>query len=176
MKPNKFFFPHSYIWWISFFLLSERPFCFRNNIQIWLERRVFDLFLCLKMHMKAEVTYFKNLKKQLGYKRLQLCSWKKYFSKIWKGAQQGYFCRNFKLAQRDRFLMFLYAWKCAKKLRCSILIISKIIGAQALTNVFLKKNNFQKKQFSKKHFEKYFFSRAHLQALKPHCFYDMIKI
>ena len=34
----------------------------------------------------------------------------------------------------------------------------------------------EKKQFSKKHFEKYFFSRAHLQALELHSFYDIIKI
>ena len=66
--------------------------CFRNNIQIWLEKRVFDVLLCLKMRLKAEVIYFENLKNKLGYKRLQLCSWKKYFSKIWKDAWQGYFC------------------------------------------------------------------------------------
>ena len=54
--------------------------------------------------------------------------------------------------------------------------VKKNWGTQALTNVFLKKNNLKKKQFSKKHFEKYFFSRAHLQALEPHFFYDITKI
>ena len=133
--------------------------CFRNNIQIWLEKRVFDFLLCLKMCLKAEVNYFENLKKKLGYKRLQLCSWKKYFSKIWKGAQQGYFCRNFKLAYRGKFLIFFNAWKCARKLKCSILIMSKKIGIQALTNVFLKKTIFKKDFFF---FFKIFFFQEHI--------------
>ena len=137
----------------------------RNNIQIWLEKRDFDFLLCLKIHLKAEVTYFENLKKNLGYKRLQLCSWKKYFSKIWKTAQQSYFCRNFKLAYRRKFLIFFNAWKCARKLKCSNCIMSKKIGIQALTNVFLKKNNFQKKLFSKY----FFFKSTFASACTPFC-------
>ena len=149
--------------------------CFCNNIQIWLERRVFDFLLCLKMRLKAEVIYFENLKKKLGYKRLQLCSWKKYFSKIWKGAQQGYFCRNFKLAYRDKFLIFLYTWNAHCKLKCSILIMSKKNWDASAYKCVLEKKQFSKKTFFKKKISKYFFSRAHLQALVPHFFMTLSK-
>ena len=137
--------------------------------------KCFWFFLCLKMHMKAEVTYFENLKKKLGYKRLQLCSWKKYFSKIWKGAQQGYFCRNFKLAYRRKFLIFFNAWKCARKLKCSNCIMSKKIGIQALTNVFLKKKTICKTTFFKFFFKIFFLKSTFASACAPF-FHYIIKI
>ena len=105
-------------------------------------------------------------KKKLGYKRLQLCSWKKYFSKIWKGIQPGYFCRNFQLAYRGKFLIFFNTWKCARKLKSSILIMSKKLVYKRLqmSNVFLKKKLPIMQKFGphvkmkEKHFFSMFFS------------------
>ena len=135
----------------------------------------FWFFLCLKMHMKDDVTFFENLKKKLGYKRLQLCSWKKYFSKIWKGAQQGYFCRNFKLAYRGKFLIFFNAWRCARKLKCSIFIMLKNNWYTSAYKCVLEKKQFSKKYFFKKIVSKYFFKSTFASACAPF-FYAIIKI
>ena len=127
----------------------------------------FWFFFVLENLYESWSNLFWKSEKKLGYKRLQLCSWKKYFSKIWKGAQQGYFCRNFKLAYRGKFLIFFNAWKCARKLKCFILIMSKKIGIQALTNVFLKKKQFAKKNFFKIFFQNIFFQEHICKRLCP---------
>ena len=85
----------------------------------------FWFFVVLGNAFESWSNLFWKSEKKLGYKRLQLCSWKKYFSKIWKGLQQGYFCSNFQLAYRGKFLIFFNTWKCARKLKFSILIMSK---------------------------------------------------
>ena len=102
----------------------------------------FWFFVVLENAFESWSNLFWKSEKKLGYKRLQLCSWKKYFSKIWKGIQQGYFCRNFQLAYRGKSLIFFNTWKCARKLKFFILIMSKkklVYKRLQMSNVFLKK-------------------------------------
>ena len=135
----------------------------------------FWFFVVLENAFESWSNLFWKSEKKIGLQALTIVFLKKIFFKNMKRCSAGLFLWNFKVAYRGKFLIFFNAWKCARKLKCSILIMSKKIGMQALTNVFLKKKTICKKTFFQIFFQNIFFKSTFASACAPF-FHDIIKI
>ena len=74
------------------------------------EKRVFSIFLRLKVRMKPEVFYFQFLKKKIEVQALEHVLLKKSifqkFEKMSKNAEKHCFCKKFKLLEKRVFNIF----------------------------------------------------------------------